>query len=135
MRKRQLSKHEIDSVSYLNKVCKAVYLMQSATEPNLFRFGGIGVRSGQSNTAIRRLGQCTKTEVMPVQSWIYLAMIELPTNTPPEEVRRLEKLIRIHLIGHNGAFRKARIDNKDLFKHSNKKTVVYKFLESTNNSL
>lgn len=47
-----LNETELNSVKYLNKIRKAVYLMESTLEPGSYRFGGISAMSGQANSPI-----------------------------------------------------------------------------------
>lgn len=110
------SKQDLDSVSRLSSVRKAVYLMQSEMDPRRFRFGGIGAIDGQANTPIRRLGQCTHVEGGMVENtWRYIALVEFEKTTAALEIRNFEKLLRQYFFKQPGAFKSGRIDEKDAF--------------------
>ena len=123
----RLSVKQIDSVMYLQKVRKAIYVMRSDFESTRYRFGGIGVSSG--NTPVRRLGQCTEVRNGQVEhSWHYVAMVELPTNTSTAEVRDGENALRRLLIGKmDGRFRESCVDKKDLFTANSLASVIKVF--------
>ena len=94
---RRVNKTQIDSVRYLQKITKAVYVMRSDIDGSKYRFGGIGVKSG--NTPIRRLGQCTDVHHGKLKhTWHYIAIAEFPPDTPKQEVRNAEKALRSVLI-------------------------------------
>lgn len=121
---RRLSEEQLNSVVHLQKVRKAIYIMRSEFESNRYRFGGIGVSSG--NTPIRRLGQCTDVQDGQVEhTWHYVAMVELAADTPMAEVRDAENTLRRLLIGKMaGRFRESRIHNKDLFTSDSLSAVL-----------
>lgn len=121
---RRLNAAQIDSVKYLQKVLKAVYVMRSDMEISTYRFGGIGLKSG--NTPIRRLGQCTHVKDGKVEhTWHYVAIAEFPPDTPMQEVRDAETVLRRLFIGTlSGRFFNARVPKKDMFTASSLALVL-----------
>lgn len=92
--------------------------MKSTTEHGRYRFGGIGAVTGQANTPIRRLGQCTHVQDASVLSaWSYIAMLRLNDTTTPKRVRELEKLIRDHLFKNDHLYTNRRILKKDALQN------------------
>lgn len=114
-----LTTDELDSVECLNKIRKAVYLMQSTTIPGSFRFGGIGAIDGQANTPIRRLGQCTKVVNGQVaHTWRYVAIVEFEAEASAEFIRSMEKKVRHHLFYEPGKYREKRFNKKDAIQNT-----------------
>lgn len=111
---RRLNATQIDSVKCLQKIVKAVYVMRSNMDGRKYRFGGIGLRSG--NTPIRRLGQCTHVKDGRVEhTWHFVAIAEFPPDTSMQEVRDAETALRRILIGKlSGRFSKTRDQNSIL---------------------
>lgn len=124
---RRLNATQIDSVECLQEIVKAVYIMRSNMDGSTYRFGGIGLRSG--NTPIRRLGQCTHVKDGKVEhTWHYVAIAEFPPDTPMQEVRDAETALRRILIGKlSGRFFETRDQNKDMFTEQSLSSVLEVF--------
>jgi hypothetical protein len=124
-----LNKKQCDSVKILEKVTKAIYVMQSTQNKNKYRFGGIGVKG--KNSAIRRLGQCAKFDSAgKPHSWKFIIIAELKPKTKALKVRQIENQLRKELIGKGGGiFEKTRTLKKDEF-YCNSENVVVKVFKN-----
>jgi hypothetical protein len=114
-----LNKKQCDSVRILEKITKAIYVMQCSQNKNKYRFGGIGVKG--KNSAMRRLGQCAKFDSAGKScTWKFIIIAELSPKTKPVKVRLIENQLRKEFIGKDiGIFKTTRSLKKDEFHFHN----------------
>ncbi len=106
--------------------------MKSATDKNLYRFGGIGVRAkgNEANTAIRRLGQCTQASNENEAVWYYVAMAVFGPRTGSKKVNEAEKRLKEILVGQQTGSYFCRLGRKDAFKTREQQKVVKAFTDA-----
>jgi hypothetical protein len=121
------NKTKFDSVRILEKITKAIYVMQCSQNKNKYRFGGIGIKG--KNSAIRRLGQCAKFDSAgKPRTWKFIIIAELSPKTKAVKVRQIENQLRKEFIGKEvGIFKTTRTLKKDEFYFHNENVVVKVF--------
>lgn len=127
-----LNAKQCDSVQCLTDTRKAIYIMRSNMDLDLYRFGGIGVSGTKSaNTALKRLGQCVKVvEGEIADSWHYLVIAKLSDTISTEEVKHCESILRQKLIGKSGRFESNRVPRKDAFRTRDVEQVLKLFRQA-----
>ena len=124
-----LSTSDLDIVKILNDVRKGIYIMQCKENSEYFRFGAIGVQR-DSNTGIKRLGQCVLIEEGKViTTYEYICMIRYPESFDREQLKSHERILKEILIGKDGTFFSSRKPRVDAFLSKDTDQVRKLFLD------